>query len=115
MIHRISRKSTAPIIVLLTRKANRINFYNQQYKLKGLTNLQFATQEKVEEGEGQEVILKTDEPKTQKNYSYKNKPLTQENRRLLKETKTETKTRNTNIKAALIMAKDASIKLKLVK
>ena len=92
-----------------------MNFYNQQYKVNGLTNLQFATQEKVEEGEGQEKILKTDEPKTQKNYSYINKSLTQENRRLLKETKIETKTRNLSIKATLIMAKYALVKLTLVK
>ena len=92
-----------------------MNFYNQQYKVKRLANLQFATQENVEEGEGQEKIFNTNEPKTQKNYSYINKSLTQENRRLLKETKIETKTRNLSIKATLIMAKYAPVKLTLVK
>ena len=59
MIHRTSEKSTAPIIVLFTRKTDRLNFYNQWHKVKGLTNLHFSTQEEVEEREDQEVILNT--------------------------------------------------------
>ena len=66
MIHRTSKKSTVPIIVFFTRKTDRLNFYNQWHKVKGLTNLHFSTQEEVEEGEDQEVILNTDQP--QANY-----------------------------------------------
>ena len=56
MIHRTSEKSTVPI----KSKAGRLNFYNQRRKVKGLTNLHFPTQEEVEKGENQEVILYTD-------------------------------------------------------
>ena len=89
MIHRTSKKSIAPIIVLFTRKTDRLNFFNQRHKVKGLINLHFSTQEEVEEGEDQEVILNTNQ--TQGNYIYINESLTQENRRLLKETRIKSK------------------------
>ena len=57
---------------------NRLNFYNQWHKVKGLTNLTFSTQEEVEEGE---VIVNTDQLQTNYIYIYIyiNKSLTQEN------------------------------------
>ena len=90
MIHRTSKKSTAPIIVLFTRKTDRLNFYNQQHKVKGLTNLHFSTQKEVEEGEYQEVILNTNQGANYI-YIYINKSLAQENSRLLKETRIKSK------------------------
>ena len=89
LIHKILKKLTAPIIVLFTRKIERLKFYNQQHKVKGLTNLQLSTQEGVEEGGDQEVILNTDQP--QANYIYISESLTQENPRLLKETRIKSK------------------------
>ena len=81
-----------------------MNFYNQRHKVKGLTNPQFSTQEEVQEGEDQEVTFSRDQPQFQKNYIYINKSLTQEKRRLLKETRIKKiKTKNINIKTALIM------------
>lgn len=81
-----------------------MNFYNQRHKVKGLTNLQFSTQEEVQEGEDQEVTFSRDQPQVQKNDIYINKFLTQEKRRLLKETRIKKiKTKNINIKTALIM------------
>ena len=74
IINRTSEKSTAPIIVLFTRKTDRLNFYNKRQKVKGLTNLHFSTQKEVEEGEEQEVILNTNQP--QANYKYINESLT---------------------------------------
>ena len=68
MIYRTSKKSIAPTIVLFTRKTDRLNFFNQRHKVKGLINLHFSTQEEVEEGEDQEVILNTNQ--TQGNYIY---------------------------------------------
>ena len=64
-----------------------MTFYNQGHKVKGLTNLQFSTQEEVQEGEDQEVTFSRDQPQVQKNYIQINKFLTQEKRRLLKETR----------------------------
>lgn len=81
-----------------------MNFYNQRHKVKGLTNPQFSTQEEVQEGEDQEVTFSRDQPQVQKNDIYINKFLTQEKRRLLKETRIKKiKTKNINIKTALIM------------
>ena len=81
-----------------------MNFYNQRHKVKGLTNLQFSTQEEVQEGEDQEVTFSRDQPQVQKNDIYINKFLTQEKRRFLKETRIKKiKTKNINIKTALIM------------
>ena len=81
-----------------------MNFYNQRHKVKGLTNLQFSTQEEVQEGEDQEVTFSRDQPQVQKNDIYINKFLTQEKRRLLKETRIKKiKTKNINIKTTLIM------------
>ena len=74
IIHRTSKKLTASIIVIFTRKIDRMNFYNQLHKVKGLINLRFSTQKEVKEGEDQEVILNTDQP-AQNNYIYINKYL----------------------------------------
>ena len=55
----------------------------------------------IQEGEGQEVILNTDQPQAQKNCICIKEFLTQGNRRLLKETRLKSEEENLNITATL--------------
>ena len=53
MTHKTSRKSTTPVIVLFTRKTDRLIFYKQRHKVNGLTNQQFSKQDEAEEEKDQ--------------------------------------------------------------
>ena len=61
------------------------------------------------------MIFDTGQPQAQANYIDVNESLTQENRRLLKESRLKSKEKNIKINATLIMMKFAPVRLTPVK
>ena len=101
MLHRTSARENAPIIILFNKKGDRMSFFRQCHKLKGVTVSQFV--EAYESDEDREVTLNHSTPKEQQQrYIYINDSLTQENRKLLKEARDKSRAKKYKYKGYTI-------------
>ena len=87
--HRVSGKGTAPIIVLLNRKADRTNFYRQKNKLFKVQANYIVKPNNDDHYSDSEVSLQDLE--RENSYIYMNESLTSLNRMLLGEVRKESK------------------------
>ena len=92
LVHIISTKTTAPIIILFNKKSDRINFYNERKKIKKLRagNFQIGTDTDSDDEEGRG------------NYINMNQSLTPTNRKLLKKPRQRAKAKEYSFKGYTI-------------
>ena len=85
----------------LIKKSDRLNFFRQCHKLKGVTESQFV--EAYESDEDREETLNRNTPKElQQRFIYINESLTQKNRKLLKEVRDKSRARKYKYKGYTI-------------
>ena len=99
--HRTSTKPGSPIIILFVKKRDRLNFFSQKSKIKDITGSQFQNLGSENTNSANISINDNSDDNDYshaQSYVYLNESLTAENRRLLKEARTEAKKKNFKIK-----------------